>query len=238
MRKLLALAACLAVCASAFAGTIKKPEVTVQLPEGWVEVPASVLQQFFDEMQRQAPNAQIPRYSYAFQSKQGPPWLDYPYVLVKVTATTRPTESELQSLPTVDLNDKVRDKRDDWSNVMKDSSLGKMRYDKAANVVWITSKSTVVNIGEVSGISGVIPTENGFVELHAYAKTADFPQHFPTFEKIITDAKIAPLLQYQPRWTDKLPAPIRRFDWKEMGFLVAIGALIGVFIAIYRRKRT
>src|SRR4051812_47918100 len=228
MRKSWVLAACLVACA-AHAATISKPEVTLTLPDGWVEVPANVLQDFFVEMQRQAPNAQIPRYDYAFQSAGGPPWLEYPYVLVKITATKRPTERELETLPTLDLNDKIRDKRDDWSALMKDSSLGKMRYDKAANVVWITSKSTVVNAGEVSGISGVIPTENGFLELHAYAKTQEFPEHLPTFEKIITGAKISPVLAYRPRWTDQLPAPVGGFDWKTLGWVAALGAVIGVF---------
>ena len=132
----------------------------------------------------------------------------YPYVLVKVTPTGRPSEFELENLPSIDLDSKIKAKGDDWSNLMKDTSLGKMRYDKAANVVWLTSKSDVVSIGEVRGISGIIPTEQGFVELHAYARSEDFDGHFPMFEKIITGAKVAAHLAYQPNWTDKLgPSP-------------------------------
>src|SRR6185436_7779957 len=138
------------------------------------------------------------------------PWLTYPYLLVRVSPTGRPTERELTDLPAVDLNEKVNERSGDWSAVMKDTTLGKMQYDKAANVVWISSKSTVVNIGEVSGISGIIPTEKGFVELHGYAKTPEFEQHFPTFQKIITGARIAPGLQYKPSWVDALPGPVSR----------------------------
>ena len=174
----------------------------------------------------------------SFQSTQGPPWLSYPYVLVKLSPTGRPTERELTDLPSIDLNASYRENGGDWSAVMKDTSLGKMRYDKAANVVWITSKSDVASIGEVSGISGIIPTEKGFVELHAYAKTADFGEHFPVFEKIITGARVAPELQYRPSWTDALPGPVSRFDFKLLGFLLAIGVLIGAFVTIYRRRRT
>ncbi len=236
MRKLLVLFACL-FSASVSAGSISKPEVTVELPDGWVEVPAAVMQSFHDEMLRQAPKAQIPKYNYAFQSAAGPPWLSYPYVLVKVTPSGRPSEFELENLPRIDLDSKIREKGEDWSNLMKDTSLGQMRFDKAANVVWLTSKSDVVNIGEVRGISGIIPTEQGFVELHAYAHSADFDGHFPMFEKIITAAKVAPHLAYQPSWTDKL-GPFARFDFKEMGFLVVLGALIGVVVATVRKRRT
>jgi hypothetical protein len=237
MRKLLVMVAFLAAGATQ-AGTFTTPAVTLDLPDGWVEVPREVLQQFYDEMKRQAPLANIPKYDYAFQSTQGPPWLAYPYVLVKISPTGRPTERELTELPSLDLNATYQQKSGDWSAVMKDTSLGKMRYDKAANVVWMTSKSSVVSIGEVSGISGIIPTEKGFVELHAYAKTPDFPGHFPMFEKIITGARVAPELQYRPSWTDTLPGPVSRFDFKLVGFLLAVGALVAVFLAIYRRRRT
>ena len=188
MRKLLVMAACLAAGLT-HAATFTRPEVTLALPDGWVEVPREILQQFHDEMKRQAPLANIPKYDYAFQSTGGPPWLAYPYVLVKVSPTGRPTERELTDLPSIDLNESFKERSGDWSNLMKGTSLGKMRYDKAANVVWITSQSNVANIGEVSGISGIIPTEKGFVELHAYAKTSDFGEHFPAFEKIITGAR-------------------------------------------------
>jgi hypothetical protein len=236
MRKWLVLAACLASSVT-FAATISKPEVTVEVPEGWVEVPAEVLQRFFDEMKRQAPLAQIPKYNYAFQSTPGPPWLAYPYVLVKVTPSGRPTEHDLETLPTIDLNDKVREQGENWSNLMKDSSLGQMRYDKAANVVWISSKSKVVNIGDVSGISGVIPTEQGFVELHAYSKAADFPGHLSIFEKIITGAKIPAELLYKPRWSDKLGPAAGLFDTGSLLSKLAIGAILGVLAVVFLSRR-
>jgi hypothetical protein len=236
MRKLLVMVVCLAA-ALTHAETFTKPEVTLEVPDGWVEVPADVLQAFHDEMQRQAPLVQAPKYNYALQSMPGPPWLSYPYVLVKVTPSGRPTEHDLETLPTIDLNAKVREQGDAWSGLMKASSLGQMRYDKAANIVWLSSKSEVKSIGAVTGISGIIPTEQGFVELHGYAKDADFAQHLPTFQKIITGAKVAPHLQYQPRWTDQL-GPAARFDFKWLGFLAAIGALVGISVATYRRRKS
>ena len=239
MRTLLVLIACLSAT-GALAGAVAKPELTVELPDGWVEVPAEVLQQFYDEMQRQAPKANIPKYDYAFQAKAGPPWLDYPYVLVKVRPAGRPTESELESLPSLNLNDKFQEGKDDWSAVMTDTSLGQMRYDKAANVVWLSSKSNVKNIGSVSGISGVIPTEQGFVELHGYARTEDFQDHFPTFQKIITGAKVSPVLVYQPRWSDRLGPAAGLFDFNRLGTKLALGAVIGILLAAFfawRRKR-
>ena len=94
----------------------------------------------------------------------------------------------------------------------------------------------VVNVGPVSGISGIIPTEKGFVELHAYAKTPDFPQHLPTFETIIKAARIAPDLQYKPSWVDALPGPVSRIPFMQLGFILAIAMLV-VAVVIYRRRQ-
>ena len=236
MHKLLVMAACL-VAGVAQAATFTRPEVTLEVPDGWVEVPAEVLQSFHAEMQRQAPLAQVPKYDYAYQAANGPPWLSYPYLLVKVTPSGRPTEHDLESLPSIDLNEKFKDENRKWSGLMKDTSLGQMRYDKAANVVWISSKSNVNGIGAITGISGIIPTEKGFVELHAYAKTEDFEGHMPTFEKIITGAKIAPDLLYKPRWTDKLGPAAGFFDTKSLLSKLTILAIAGVLIAVFLSRR-
>jgi hypothetical protein len=235
MRALSVLLACLA-SAGVFAGVVAKPEVTVELPDGWHEVPAGVLQSFHDEIRRKAPTVEAPKYDYAFQANAGPPWLAYPYVLVKIRPSGRPPESELANLPSIDLDSRVKEKGEDWSRLMKDSSLGQMRYDQAANVVWLTSKSAVVNIGEVRGISGIIPTEQGFVELHAYARTEDFDAHLPTFEKIIRGAKVAPDLVYRPTGADK-PGFFAGFNLELIGFLAVLGALIAIGVVTMRRRR-
>jgi hypothetical protein len=236
LRGVVAWLACLASTA-ALATTVSKPEVTFEIPDGWVEVPAQVLQQFHEEMKRQAPLAQVPKYDYAFQSAAGPPWLAYPYLLVKVTPTGRPTEHDLETLPTINLDDEVRAQQDAWSKIMKQTSLGKMRYDKATNIVWIPSQSQVVGIGAVTGLSGVIPTEQGFVELHAYALASDFPARAATFEKLITGAKIAPDLLYKPRWSDKLGPAAGLFDSKSLLSRLAILIVIGILVAVFVGRR-
>jgi hypothetical protein len=236
MRQLLVFAACLAT-GVAHAATFTKTEVALDVPDGWVEVPRDVLQAFHAELQRQAPLAQVPKYDYAFQATGGPPWLQYPYVLVKVTPSGRPTERELEALKTIDLSSKVRERNDGWSDLLKNSSVGQMRYDKAQNVVWLTSKSEVKDVGPVTGISGIIPTEQGFLELHAYAKEGDFAQRLPTFQTMITGARVSPQLAYRPHWTDGLE-PGGRFDMNRAAVTLAIGAAVIIFIVFLRRRKT
>ena len=237
--RLLTVLAALAATLPLRAASLDTPEVSLSLPDRWVEVPQEILQAFYEEMQRQAPNAGIPRYDYATQSTNGPPWLAYPYVLVKVSNTGRPTERELESMPRFDANAELQKKSEALSNVMKDTKLGQMQYDKAANVVWVTSESEVIGVGKVSGISGIIPTERGFVQIHGYAMTADFAQHEPGFRKIITTAKIPPTLLYQPRWSDQLEK-YALLDSKSLKWRMALGlgvALVVLLYVILRRKK-
>jgi hypothetical protein len=237
--RILTVLAALAATLPLRAATLDIPEVSLTLPDGWVEVPQEILQQFYEEMQRQAPDAGIPRYDYAVQSSDGPPWLAYPYVLVKISITGRPTERELQAMPRIDANAELQKKSEALSKVMTDTKLGQMQYDKAANVVWVTSESDVVGIGKVSGLSGVIPTEKGFVQLHGYARSEDFARHEPVFRKIITTAKISPALVYQPRWSDEL-AKYGLFDSTDLRWRTGIGLAVGLVVLIFvllRRKR-
>lgn len=223
MRQWIVMAACLAA-GIAQAGTVSKPELTIDVPDGWVEVPGPVLQAFHDELQRKSPLVQAPRYDYAFQSTQGPPWLSYPYVFVKVTASGRPTEQDLEKLPSIDVDTKGRE----------DGSPGPMAYDKAANIVWLSSKDDGQSVAPVTGLSAAIPTEQGFVELHAYAKAADFDARLPTFRKIITSARVVPHLAYRPHWTDR-SGPFTGFG--RLASWAAIAGLISVFVVIYRRRK-
>jgi len=221
MRKLLVLAACLAAGVT-HAATFTKLAVTFQLPDGWVEVPATKLQQLHDDMQRQAPNDAATKYDYAFQGNAGPPWLTYPYLLVKMSSAGRPTEQELEGLPAA---------------AAKDGAPGPMHYDAATNIVWMRSKTPIANVGDVGSLSAFIPTERGFVDVHAYALEADFPRLQPVFEKIVADAVIAPELKYRSHAAgdgDNVPAAA----YGRLGYLLAIGALAAILFVVFRRRKT
>lgn len=215
MRKWLLLAACLA--GVAHATTFSKPAVTLTLPDGWVEVPADALQTLYTEMKRQTPLVEAPKYDYAFQSNAGPPWLTYPYVLVKVRSTGRPTEQELEELPAV---------------AAKEGVPGPMRYDATANIVWMTSQTAVANVGDVGGLSAFIPTERGFVDVHGYALAADFPRWKPVLQQIASSAMIAPELKYQAHGAGS------GSGFGRLGMLAAIAAVIAILVMIYRRRKT
>jgi hypothetical protein len=210
----------------------QKDSFTITLPEGWIAIPQDVLAAMYTEVKKQAPNAKIPRYDYGFQLGSSQNWMEYPYILVQVNKASRIPEHQLESLPTIDLNEKLKDQAANMQTLMSSASLGKMQYDKAAHIVWVTMQSDVVNVGKIQGISGLIPTEIGFVQVHAYSKTSDFESYVPMFRQIIVGTAINPSLVYKPRWTDSSPI-FSGIDWGQVAGKAIAGAVIGGLIALF-----
>ena len=221
MRTLSVLAACL-LAGVAHATTVSKLAFTLELPDGWVEAPPEALQQLHDAMKQQAPGQETAKYDYAFQSNAGPPWFTYPYVLVKVRSSGRPSEQDLADLPAA---------------AAKEGVPGPMRHDPATNIVWMSSTIQVAPVGAVDSLTAFIPTERGFVDVYAYAPAADYPPLKPALEKLIGSIVIAPALKYQAHRADDAGAG-GGFDFKRLGLILGAGVLIGVLVGFFRRRKT
>jgi hypothetical protein len=232
---------CSAFVSQAFALVdVQKPGFTLSLPDGWVEIPQEVLTAMHDELNRQAPNAKIPKYDYGFQLETAQNWMEYPYVLVQLSNVGRIPEHQLKSMPKIDMNEKFRSKVVDGNSLMSNTALGQMQYDEAAHLIWMTSQSDVVGIGRVQGISGLVPTEKGIVQIHGYSTESSFPTYLPTFRQIVKSASVSPALAYKPRWTDSSPI-LSGIDWGQVGAKAIGGAIIGglvaLFAALIRKKK-
>lgn len=215
----------------------QKDSFTITLPDGWIEIPQDVLAAAYTEVEKQAPNAKIPRYDYGYQLGSAQNWMEYPYILVQVNKASRIPEHQLESMSTIDLNDKLKDHVANMRTLMSNASLGKMQYDKTAHVVWLATLFDVVDAGKIQGISGLVPTENGFVQIHAYSKTSNFESYLPVFRQIILGTTISPSLTYKPRWTDRSPI-LSGIDWGKVAGKGIAGAVVGGLIAIFAgRKR-
>jgi hypothetical protein len=242
MKRAVWLTALLAAGLTTWASTtrsevVQKPDFSLALPEGWVEIPQEVLKQTYEAMKQQAPDAGFPRYDYGFQLESAEKWMAYPYVLVQISNTARISEHELQSLQKVDMNKEIRSYAQAAKTLMSNMQVGQPSYDAALHVIWMTSQSDVVGIGKVQGLSGMIPTEKGMVMVHGYALDANFPTYAPMYRNLIASTKVSPELAYKPRWTDNVPV-IGRFDTSRLFRSAVIGGIIGLLIAlIAMRKR-
>ncbi|MBO0862125.1 MAG: hypothetical protein J2P21_27250, partial [Chloracidobacterium sp.] len=221
-------------------GGFKKPGFTLSLPDGWIEIPQEVLTSMRDKVVRQATNANVPKYDYGFQLKTAQNWMEHPLVLVQVSNTGRVPEHQLKSLPKMDLNEMLKKYAADLNSLISNVTLGQMQYDETAHVVWLTYRSDVVGVGKVQGISGLIPTEKGYLQFHCSSTESNFQTYLPTFRQIVASVAVSPELAYKHRWSDISPI-LSGIDWSEVAAKSIGGAIIGGIFALFavlkRRKK-
>jgi len=149
-----------------------------------------------------------------------------------VNQAARIPEYQLKSLPQLDLSAKLNSRAADFKAIMSNTVLGQAQYDEAAHVVWVASQSDVVGAGTVLGLSGLIPTEKGFIQVNGYSTSSTFQNYVQTFRRIVASVSPAPDLAYKPNWVDSSRI-LSGIKWEQVGAKAIGGAIIGGLIALF-----
>lgn len=221
----------------ASSGELRKKGFSISLPDGWVEMPIDVIDSYEKEIARLAPNAKTEHYDYGFQLDSSKNWFEYPYILVQVKNTGRIPESQLEKLEGYFVQESLAKQEKAVGSIMSDIQMGKMVYDKRNKMIWMRIEADVVNIGPISGISGMVPTEKGFIQVMGYSLRENYPNYESIFQSVAVSVSPEPGLTYKPKWSDSLPSAVTGIDWgKVMGKAIA-GAIIGGIIALFAALR-
>jgi hypothetical protein len=208
---------------------------SLTFPPGWIVIPKEVLDQAQAEMAASMPNAPRPNYDYAIQFGNRDQWFSYPYVLIKVIKTGRPSESQLRKVDKFDAQDYSKDIAGSLRPALTQIEVGKMRYDSMNRVVWMNTGSSVSEVGMVSGISAMLPTEYGVVHLIGYAKEQDFLGFLSVFEEVVRSASFSDSVKYQTRISDHLPGWLSAISIEKLIISAIIGAALGI-IALRKKN--
>ena len=210
----------------------QKNSFSITIPDGWIEVPRNIIDTYENEISKQAPNAQKQHYDYGFQLESSNNWFEYPYILVQIKDTGRIPENQLEKLEKYSFKDTIDKSKKDLSSLMSDIQVGKMYYDKQEKIIWMRIEMNVVNIGIVSGLSGMVPTEKGFIQVAGYSLKNDFSNNEHVFRSVSMSVLPEPDLVYKPKWSDNLPSFLSRIDWGKVAGKAVAGAIIGGIIAL------
>jgi hypothetical protein len=116
-----------------------------------------------------------------------------------------------------------------------------MYYDKKAQIVWVRLESSIVNVGPITGLSAMVPTEKGFIQVSGYSLRNDFATHEATFRSVAVSVAPEPSLVYRPHWSDSLPSAVSGTDWGkllERGIEGAVvGGAVALIVGLKRRKK-
>lgn len=215
---------------SAASVVIQKPSFTISLPDGWTEIPQEIFERIYDELKYQAPTKELPKYDYGFQLESSQNWMEYPYILVQVNNSSRIPAQQFKTSQKIDLNEKI--KTANAHSIISNAELGKTYYDEENNIFWVSIQSELANGQTIQAISGLIPTETGYVQIHAYSSNSTFASYLPIFRQIITSTAIPPGLVYKSRWLDSNPT-LGNINWQNITSKAIAGGIIAIIIAFY-----
>lgn len=216
---------------------LKKNGFSISIPEGWVEMPRDVIDAYEKEIARLAPNAPPQHYDYGFQLGSSKNWFEYPYILVQMKNTGRIPERQLEKLEGYSIEQNLDKHKKALSSIMSDIQTGKMVYDKQTRMIWMRIEANIADIGPISGVSGMVPTENGLIQVIGYSLRENYPTYEAIFQSVALSVSPESWLAYKPKWSDRLPPAVTGIDWGKVAGKAVAGAIIGGIIALIAALR-
>jgi hypothetical protein len=193
------IAACIAAIALSAGGETFETddEFSITLPDGWIQVPGSVLQSFSAKMDELSPDTPRQVYDYGYQIENDGKWLTYPYILGQFRPAGRIPWGELARYQKM-------------SSQVGDIGLSEMRvgeptYDKEHQILWSTL-TTHTETGEaVKALVAVKLTELGYIRLTGCATEGSFNEYEKVFRDAFSSLVINESIAYKPQFGDGMP---------------------------------
>ena len=203
---------------SASAEVIQKPEFSLTLPEGWVEVSQDVLERKYEETMRTVPDIVATRFEYGFQQGPDKDYIDVPGLFIDVRVVGRPSVAVLRSYESAALGSE------------------QMSYNVTTHVLSGDFRLVSPAYGDVFMFAKIIPTEQGSVNLTFSTTVADVAQNQPVIEQIFTTVMISPEIEYRERWLDSYWYLGRPSNIVKTSILLVFGCSFLVFRMHQRRS--
>ncbi len=214
--------------------------IGVSLPDKWIEIPKEVIQTMFQELARQVPNAEAQHYDYGYQLDSAEKWLEYPYILIQIKNSGRIPERELEKLEQYPASKEIEEQENEFEDLLSSLKMEKMHYDHNSGIIWMKIQFNIPNVGQVSCLTGMIPTEKGLIQVNGYSLQPDFEHYVSIFKDFTKNIIISKELKYQPEWSDKIPV-LGETNWGGVISKAIAGAIVGGIVAfiiwLLRKKK-
>ncbi len=227
------IAACIAAIAISAGGeTFDTGEgFAITLPNGWVQIPGSVLQVFSARMDDLSPDTPQQVYDYGYQIEDDGKWLTYPYILVQVRPEGRIPSGQLvrynQFAP--EMEEDIETVKNGFSDVLSDASMDEPAYDSENKILWTSLSANVLDGADVKALVGMRLTEMGYIQLTGYAPLDSFAEYERIFREAFVNLVLDADIEYQPQFSDTAPV-IGGFNTVKLLVFILQAVLIGSFL--------
>ena len=209
---------------------------SIWLPDGWVEIPAGVIESAEHELAKHQLFLPQLHSDCGFQIHKKNNWFEYPYILIRIDNTERLSKNKILKLKKSYMQEAVN-QLDIASSLILDSQIEETNYDENSNIMWVQFTSNVLGIGQVSSMSGMIFTEQGYIQITGYSLKNDYISNKQIFQTVINSVVLDNELQYTYKWQDRLD-DMRDINWEIIaGKFFVIALIVSLPAIIYRIRK-
>ena len=192
------IAACIATLAFSASGETFETydHFSITLPDGWMEIPSTVLQAYAEQVEELFPDTPRPVYDYGYQIDDGN-WMTYPYILVQFRPVGRIPWGELA---------RFKEKNLQIGDIgLSEVSVGESTYDQKNHILWSTLTTPARNGETAKALVAVKLTEMGYIRLIGCASEDSFDQYATIFREAFGSLEIGKSIDYKPQFGDTMP---------------------------------
>ena len=166
------------------------------LPDGGVEMSKTGMAQFKANVRKRPAGKRAAQFRYGFHPGAAGNPGTVPYIVARVTAGGRISEDALRKLQTVDLNKALEQQKHKLPAFISRAMLGRPLYDPALHTIWVTAQMSMRDGQQVEGLTAIIATKTGFVQVSAWATQDSFASYLPVFHKVMASVVLPRRLRY------------------------------------------
>jgi len=201
------------------------------LPDGWKEIPKSVIDQYIDEVVRQTQGQRI-EYAAGFQLSEKD-YFQYPYILIQEHDVNTPSYLQIEKVfSNSGFQNSVKQKTEEYSELLTNATLEKPFFDKERNIIFMNIQADVANIGKINGLMAMFLGKQGITQLNFYALESEYSRWLPVFNSMTDSFRYETAYAYNLAEAVKNDSPSFFENAAKEGLLGAIfGGIIGVTAA-------
>jgi hypothetical protein len=211
---------------------------TINIPADWIEIPKLVLDEYSRRMSAKTPGMDKQIFDYGYQLKRGDElWMMHPYILIQVKRGGKISQEmlDLHALFDAEIEKEGAALEQKSDKLLSDFRSSRKTYDKEAQMFWLDAQFKVGDDEIIKCLMGMKLTNEGIIQIMAYAREGTYNEYRPMYEEIIRKVELSEVLKYS---VEEIKPVAKGLNWSEMLLYAALGfAGIGLFYIIVSIKR-
>ncbi|WEK56079.1 MAG: hypothetical protein P0Y55_08535 [Candidatus Cohnella colombiensis] len=214
----------LSISADSLSYSSSRDHFSISLPDGWIQMPQSVIDEAMQFMKQQATDPmKIPQYFAGFQ-REAETYFQYPYILMQRLDNSDGVSIEEVKKTFRQYGDDTLKKLDENLDIIKNATLDDSPFIyQEKNAVLFNMITDVQGIGKVKSLSAMMLGKNGIISLHFYSLENEYLNDLPYFSSILDSFNYEDGYEYQEPQS----------FWEQVATKAVIGAIIGGVFALF-----